>query len=53
MDEPRCHLEQIHRDGVLEAIQDVSAHSGWSLLAAHLRSNHVHTVVADVPSSEF
>jgi len=53
MDELPCHLDQIHRDGVLEAIQEVSAHRGWSLLAAHLRSNHVHTVGADVPPSEF
>ena len=34
MDEPPCHLDQIHRDGVLEAIQEVSAHRGWSRLAA-------------------
>jgi REP element-mobilizing transposase RayT len=43
-------LDQIRRDAVLEAIQEVCAHRGWSLLAAHVRSNHVHTVVeAEVP----
>ena len=44
------HLDQIRRDAVLEAIQEVCVHRGWSLLAAHVRSNHVHTVVeAEVP----
>jgi REP element-mobilizing transposase RayT len=43
-------LDQIRRDVVLEAIQEVCAHRGWSLLAAHVRSNHVHTVAqAEVP----
>ena len=50
MDESPYHLDQIRRDAVLEAIQEVCAHRGWSLLAAHVRSNHVHTVVeAEVP----
>jgi REP element-mobilizing transposase RayT len=43
-------LDRIRRDAVLEAIQEVCARRGWSLLAAHVRSNHVHTVVeAEVP----
>ena len=46
MDQPPYDLDRIRRDAVLEAIQDVCAHNGWSLLAAHVRSNHVHTVVA-------
>lgn len=34
----------------LQAIHGVCTHRGWSLLAAHVRSNHVHTVVeAEVP----
>ena len=45
MDQPAYHLDQIRRDAVLEAIQGVCRHRGWSLLAAHVRSNHVHTVV--------
>ena len=50
MDQSPYHLDQIRRDAVLEAIQEVCAHRGWSLLAAHVRSNHVHTVVeAEVP----
>ncbi len=45
MDQPPYHLDQIRRDAVLEAIQEVCSHRKWSLLAAHVRSNHVHTVV--------
>jgi hypothetical protein len=43
MDQAPYHLDQIRRDAVLEAIQEVCARRGWSLLAAHVRSNHVHT----------
>ena len=45
MDQPAYHMDQIRRDAVLEAIQEVCGHRGWTLLAAHVRSNHVHTVV--------
>ena len=30
---------------ISEAIQEVCRQRGWNLLAAHVRSNHVHTVV--------
>src|SRR6266496_3146556 len=29
----------------IQAIQEVCGYRGWNLLAAHVRSNHVHTVV--------
>ena len=45
MDQPPYHLDEIRRDAVLEAIQEVCGRRGWNLLAAHVRSNHVHTVV--------
>jgi REP element-mobilizing transposase RayT len=45
MDQPPYSMDQIRRDAVLGAIQEVCRHRGWSLLAAHVRSNHVHTVV--------
>jgi len=45
MDQAPYHLDQIRRDAVLEAIHEVCVHRGWNLLAAHVRSNHVHTVV--------
>ena len=45
MDQPAYHMDPIRRDAVLKAIQEVCGHRGWTLLAAHVRSNHVHTVV--------
>ena len=45
MDQAPYHLDEIRRDAVLQAIQEVCAHRGWSLLAAHVGSTHVHTVV--------
>jgi REP element-mobilizing transposase RayT len=38
-------LDQTGRAVVLAAIQRHCAHRGWKLLAAHVRSNHVHAVV--------
>jgi REP element-mobilizing transposase RayT len=50
MDQAPYSMDKIRRDVVLGAIQDVCEYRGWSLLAAHVRSNHVHTVVeAEVP----
>ena len=50
MDQSPYQLDEIRRDAVLKAIQEVCAHRGWSLLAAHVRSNHVHSVVeAEAP----
>ena len=46
MDQPAYHLDQIRRNAVLRAIHEVCGYRGWNLLAAHVRSNHVHTVVA-------
>src|SRR5919198_3939933 len=42
-------LDQASRAAVLAAIQSHCAHRGWNLLAAHVRSSHVHVVVeADI-----
>jgi REP element-mobilizing transposase RayT len=50
MDQAPYHLDPIRRSAVLEAIREVCAHRGWGLLAAHVRSNHVHVVVeAEAP----
>jgi REP element-mobilizing transposase RayT len=38
-------LDAEQRNAVLIAIRDVCAHRGWNLLAAHVRTNHVHAVV--------
>lgn len=39
------YLDALRRGLVLEAIQEVCAYRGWMLLAAHVRTNHVHVVV--------
>lgn len=38
-------LDEVARTVVLAAIQRHCAYRGWNLLAAHVRSNHVHVVV--------
>ena len=38
-------LDEEARPVVLAAIQWHCAHRGWNLLAAHVRSNHVHVIV--------
>jgi REP element-mobilizing transposase RayT len=45
MDQPPYDLDHPHREAILKSIQEVCAFRGWSLLAAHVRSTHVHTVV--------
>src|SRR5205807_42249 len=36
---------QTRRDAGLQSIQELCGDRGWNLLAAHVRSHHVHTVV--------
>ena len=38
-------LDRDSQVAVLEALREVCSHRGWSLLAAHVRTNHVHVVV--------
>lgn len=38
-------MNEADRDAVLTAIKRHCTHRGWSLVAAHVRSNHVHVVV--------
>ena len=38
-------LDRDSRTAVLEALREVCRHRGWGLLAAHVRTNHVHVVV--------
>src|SRR3972149_4172328 len=46
-----CSSDLRRRKLVLEAIQEVCSYRGWRLLAAHVRSSHVHAVVVaeDMP----
>ena len=41
---PDC-LDRDRRAAVLDALCEVCFDRGWSLWAAHLRTNHVHVVV--------
>ncbi len=52
MDQPPYELDDRRREVVLKTIQEVCAHRGWSLLAAHARSKHVHVVVQAVAKPE-
>lgn len=45
MDQPPYLLDQGRRSIVLEALHQVCLHRSWSLLAAHVRTNHVHVIV--------
>src|SRR5579872_2364765 len=45
MHQAPCHLDQTGREAVLVAIREVCDHRVWHLLAAHVRTSHVHTVV--------
>ena len=45
MKEQPYQLTRRRRAAVLQAIREVCTYRGWTLLAAHVRSNHVHLVV--------
>jgi REP element-mobilizing transposase RayT len=45
MVQPPYAMDSESRVVVLHALAEVCSHRGWNLLAAHVRSNHVHVVV--------
>jgi REP element-mobilizing transposase RayT len=45
MDQAPYLLDKVGRTVVLDAIREVCLRRAWSLLAAHVRTNHVHIVV--------
>src|SRR5260370_39462075 len=45
MDQPPYSLDPTCRGIVLEALGQVCLHRGWRLLAAHVRTTHVHVIV--------
>lgn len=50
MNQAPYFLDQWRRSVVLEALYQVCSHRGWRLLAAHVRTNHIHVIVeADAP----
>jgi REP element-mobilizing transposase RayT len=45
MNQPPYLLDKTRRQTVLNAIHEGCQHTNWKLWAAHIRTNHVHTVV--------
>ncbi len=45
MDQPPYTMETSRREVVLSSLRDRCAQQNWSLLAAHVRTTHVHIVV--------
>ena len=45
MDQPPYRLDLKRRKIILEALLDRCLQQEWKLLAAHVRTNHVHVVV--------
>jgi REP element-mobilizing transposase RayT len=49
MDQPPYGMDQTRREAVLASFQEKCSGNGWILLAARVRTNHVHLIVeADV-----
>jgi REP element-mobilizing transposase RayT len=53
MHQPPYQMDEPRRRAVLEAIIDRCALQDWGLVAAHIRSNHVHVIVQGKDSAEF
>jgi REP element-mobilizing transposase RayT len=45
MDQAAYSMDEQRRQVVLESLMERCAERGWSLLAAHVRTNHVHVIV--------
>jgi REP element-mobilizing transposase RayT len=45
MDQAPYFLDRASRETVLGALVQVCVHRRWNLLAAHIRTNHVHVIV--------
>jgi REP element-mobilizing transposase RayT len=45
MDQLPYGMDKSRRDAVLASVMDRCSNQGWTLLAAHVRTNHVHLVV--------
>jgi len=52
LDQAPYQLDGNRRDAVLAAICGVCKFRGWTLLAAHVRSTHVHAVVESEAAPE-
>ncbi|MEX2261585.1 MAG: transposase [Bryobacteraceae bacterium] len=45
MDQPQYHMDRRRREAVLASLRERCSNRQWKLLAAHVRTNHVHMVV--------
>jgi hypothetical protein len=45
MQQAPYQLDPDSRAAVMDALQNVCLHRGWTLLAAHVRTNHAHAIV--------
>jgi REP element-mobilizing transposase RayT len=45
MDQAPYYMDPVRRATVLNALRKVCQHRNWDLVAAHVRTNHVHVVV--------
>ncbi len=45
MNQPSYAMDKNRRDAVLASVLERCSASGWNLLAAHVRTNHVHLVI--------
>jgi REP element-mobilizing transposase RayT len=53
MDQPPYRMDERRRHAVLEAVIDRCTRHDWRLLAAHIRTNHVHVVLESENKPEF
>lgn len=49
---PVYRMDARRREAVLAALQERCCERGWSLMAGHVRTNHVHLVVEAEPRPE-
>jgi REP element-mobilizing transposase RayT len=45
MNQPSYYMDSIRRDAVLASLLESCSERRWTLLAAHVRTNHIHIVV--------
>jgi hypothetical protein len=48
LSEPPYQLDRRRRQVALAALREIARRKGWTLHAAHVRSNHIHVVVTAV-----
>jgi REP element-mobilizing transposase RayT len=52
MDQPAYTLDRVRREVILESLIERAAQHEWTLVAAHVRTNHVHIVIGSDATPE-